>query len=206
MGGFDLEHHLWYPAEVHIGDTVAIRVRFLARSPKLIHYLLFMENETRGMLSSVFECVYAHADLKIRRTAPFPVQIAARIDAFIAEHRALSWTAPSQKPALRCPDFAKPGVGLTRIIHEASTAAADPGMSTALRSVGFLDVLSSTPAESSHRAGWNAPDAPCIHARLRRLATKPREKCGLGGAFWISCAVAFQLLHTPLHTEGGSSP
>jgi acyl-CoA thioester hydrolase len=94
MGGFDLEHHLWYPAEVHIGDTVAIRVRFLARSPKLIHYLLFMENETRGILSSVFECVYAHADLKIRRTAPFPVQIAARIDAFIAEHRALSWTAP----------------------------------------------------------------------------------------------------------------
>ena len=36
--------------------------------------------------------------------------------------------------------------GLTRIIHEASTAAADPGMSTALRSLGLLDVLSSTPA------------------------------------------------------------
>jgi hypothetical protein len=38
---------------------------------------------------------------------------------------------------------------LTRIIHEAPAAAADPGMSAALRSVGFLDVLSSTPAESS---------------------------------------------------------
>ena len=25
MGGFDLEHHLWYAAEVHIGDTVVIR-------------------------------------------------------------------------------------------------------------------------------------------------------------------------------------
>ena len=45
-------------------------------------------------------------------------------------------------------------------------------MSAALRLVGFLDVLSSTPAESSRRA-------PCIHARLRRLATKPGEKCGL---------------------------
>ena len=61
---------------------------------------------------------------------------------------------------------------LTRISHQFSTAAADPGMSTALRSVGFLDVLSSTPAESSLRA-------PCIHARLRRLATKTGEKCGL---------------------------
>jgi tRNA threonylcarbamoyladenosine biosynthesis protein TsaB len=61
---------------------------------------------------------------------------------------------------------------LTRISHQISAAAADPGMSAALRSVGFLDVLPSTPAESSRRA-------PCIHARLRRLATKSGEKCGL---------------------------
>jgi hypothetical protein len=33
---------------------------------------------------------------------------------------------------------------LTRIIHEGSPAAADTGMSAALRSVVFLDVLSST--------------------------------------------------------------
>jgi hypothetical protein len=32
----------------------------------------------------------------------------------------------------------------TRIIHESSTAAAEPGMSTVLRSFGLLDVLSST--------------------------------------------------------------
>jgi len=57
---------------------------------------------------------------------------------------------------------------LTRIIHEASTAAAQTGMYTALRSIGFLDVLSSTPAESSRRA-------PCIQTRLRRLATNPHE-------------------------------
>jgi hypothetical protein len=64
--------------------------------------------------------------------------------------------------------FAKWFEDLTRIIHEASTAAADPGMSTSLRSVGFLDVLSSTPAESSRHA-------PRIHARLCRLATNHHE-------------------------------
>jgi hypothetical protein len=64
-----------------------------------------------------------------------------------------------------------PGV-LTRISHRLSTAAADPGMSAALRPVGRLDVLSSTPAAPSRRA-------PCIHARLRRLATKSGEKSGL---------------------------
>jgi len=94
MGGFDLEHHLWYPAEVRIGDTVVIRARFIARSAKLMHYMLFMVNETRGMLSSLFECVHAHADLTVRRTAPFPAQVAATIDAYIAAHRALTWPAP----------------------------------------------------------------------------------------------------------------
>jgi len=63
---------------------------------------------------------------------------------------------------------AKAMIILARISHQVSTAAADPGMSTALRSVGFLDVLSSTPAESSRRA-------PCSHARLRRLATNLHE-------------------------------
>ena len=38
---------------------------------------------------------------------------------------------------------------LTRISHQVSVAAADPGMSTALRSLGLLDVLSSTPAGPS---------------------------------------------------------
>jgi len=60
---------------------------------------------------------------------------------------------------------------LTRISHRISTAAAATGMSTALRAVGFLDVLSSATAESDRRA-------PYIQAHLRRLATKPREKCG----------------------------
>jgi acyl-CoA thioester hydrolase len=94
MGGFDLEHHLWYAAEVHIGDTVVIRLRILARSSKLLHYLMFMVNETGGVLSSIFECVHAHADLKVRRTAPFPDEAAARIDALVAAHRALAWPAP----------------------------------------------------------------------------------------------------------------
>ena len=94
MGGFDLEHHLWYAAEVHIGDTVVIRLRILGRSSKLMHYLMLMINETRGVVSSIFECVHAHADLKVRRTAPFPAEVAARIDGLIDGHRRLSWAAP----------------------------------------------------------------------------------------------------------------
>jgi len=68
-----------------------------------------------------------------------------------------------------------PIAALIRIIHEASSAAAYPGMSTALRSFGLLDVLSSTPAEPSVALAEKLPDAPCIHARLRRLATNHHE-------------------------------
>ena len=69
---------------------------------------------------------------------------------------------------------------LTRIIHEASAAAADPAMSVALRLVGFLDVLSSTPAARLQVRLRNPPVARRlakrrIHARLRRLATNLHE-------------------------------
>ncbi len=38
---------------------------------------------------------------------------------------------------------------LSRLSHRFSTAAADPGMSAAVRSLGLFDVLSNTPAEFS---------------------------------------------------------
>ena len=48
---------------------------------------------------------------------------------------------------------------LARISHQLSAAAAEKAVSTALRSVTVLDVLSSTPARANHRA-------PCIHSLL----------------------------------------
>jgi hypothetical protein len=68
---------------------------------------------------------------------------------------------------------------LARISHKPSTAEADTGMSTALRSVGPLDVVHDYACAGLGRA-------PCIHARLRLLATKPCEKCGLAAAGGIS--------------------
>lgn len=94
-GGFDLEHHIHYLNEVRIGDTLSIRARLIGRSAKRLHYLLFMVNETRGLLSSIFECVNSYADLSVRRTTPYPPEIAARIDTMLAEQRALDWDAPA---------------------------------------------------------------------------------------------------------------
>ena len=94
-GGFDLEHHVHYLKEVHAGDAVVVYPRLVGRSAKRIHYLLFMVNETRGVLASIFECVNSFADLTQRKTAPYPEEIAARIDAVLTEHQGLPRPAPT---------------------------------------------------------------------------------------------------------------
>lgn len=93
-GIFDLEHHLHYLAEVHIGDTVTIYSRLLARSTKRMHGMWFMVNDTRQQLANTFEFVSTHADLEARRTAPFTNALAARLDAMLTEHATLDWAAP----------------------------------------------------------------------------------------------------------------
>jgi acyl-CoA thioester hydrolase len=93
-GGFDLEHHLHFLHEVLPGDRLQIFLRVVARSAKRAHYLLFMVNETRSRLAALFECVNAFADLTVRKTAPYPPDIAARIDGLLAAHEALEWPPP----------------------------------------------------------------------------------------------------------------
>jgi acyl-CoA thioester hydrolase len=94
QGLFDLEHHLWYLSELHVGDTVTVHSRFLARSAKRFHGVMFVLDRTRGRLSSAFEYLSTGADLESRRTAPLPAALAAQLDRKIAEHSGLAWPAP----------------------------------------------------------------------------------------------------------------
>lgn len=93
-GTMDLENHINYLHEVLIGDHLAIFARLVAVSAKRVHYLLFMINETRGDCSCLFECVNSFVDLKARKTAPFPPEIAARIRAEVDVHATLNWPPP----------------------------------------------------------------------------------------------------------------
>jgi len=93
-GAFALEQHIRYFAEVKQGETVAIRTRVLGFSPKRIHFMLFMVNETAVKLAATLETVTSHVDLTVRRTSPFPPRIAANIAAFHNDHHTLPWDAP----------------------------------------------------------------------------------------------------------------
>ncbi len=93
-GTFDLEHHLHFVSEVLPGNCVAVYARLVGQSTKRLHYLMFMVNETSGRLAAIFECVTAFADLSLRKTAPFPPEIASRIAASVGAHALLDWPAP----------------------------------------------------------------------------------------------------------------
>jgi acyl-CoA thioester hydrolase len=54
----------------------------------------FMINETTTQLAATFEALITHADLKIRRAAPMPAQLADKFDATLAEDEKLDWEAP----------------------------------------------------------------------------------------------------------------
>ena len=94
LGVFDLEHHISYFSEIHVGDSVSIYARLVDRNDKRFHGIVFVVNDSRDQLASALEFISSGADLEARRTAPFPDDIAAALDSVIAEHRRLTWDAP----------------------------------------------------------------------------------------------------------------
>lgn len=93
-GLFDLEHHLFYLNEIHVGDEVSVHARLVDRTTKRFHGVMFIVNDTRDKLASTLEYVTSGADLDQRRTAPFPADIAERLDRLVEAHGKLAWPPP----------------------------------------------------------------------------------------------------------------
>jgi hypothetical protein len=68
-------------------------VALFARSTKLLRYLMFLVNETKGKPAAIFECMNAFRDLKVRKAVPFPRGIVERIDPWLDRDQKLDWTA-----------------------------------------------------------------------------------------------------------------
>lgn len=91
---FDLEQHLSYLAEMHVGDEVSMHNRVVTRSDKRFHGLFFVVNDSRSQLACVIEYVSTGADLKLRRTVPLLPHLKAHLDEAIDRSNALTWPAP----------------------------------------------------------------------------------------------------------------
>ena len=93
-GSFALQQYIYYAAEVHAGESIAVYSRLLGRSERRLHFMHFMINLTAGRLAATVESLGSHADLTVRRTSPFPPQIASRLDEVLSAHTGLTWEAP----------------------------------------------------------------------------------------------------------------
>ncbi len=90
---FDLEHHLNYLAEMHVGDRVTTYNRIVGKSDKRFHGMFYIYNESRERLACTLEYVSNGVDMTLRRTAPMPDQLSHGLDALYAKHQQLSWPA-----------------------------------------------------------------------------------------------------------------
>jgi acyl-CoA thioester hydrolase len=93
-GTMDLEYHVNFIGEVLPGEDIVVYIRLVAYSAKRLHYVMFMVNATRGKLAATLECINAFADLKVRRTAPWPPEVAAKLAAAVAADGQLDWAPP----------------------------------------------------------------------------------------------------------------
>ena len=93
FGIMDLEHHLRYVAELHVGDQVAVHAQLLARAERRVHGLWYIVDETAQRLANTLEFVSVHVDLEQRRAVAFDRATAEALDRQVEDGRR-DWRAP----------------------------------------------------------------------------------------------------------------
>lgn len=80
------EAHVRYLREVHLGDPVQVTMYVIAADEKRMHTFQEMKHATEGWISATSENMTLHIDMSVRKVAPFPPDIAARVQAMAATH------------------------------------------------------------------------------------------------------------------------
>jgi acyl-CoA thioester hydrolase len=83
------ECHVRYIREVHLGDPLQVTVQIIAADEKRIHYFEELRHATEGWLSATSENMTLHIDMNVRKVAPFPTDIAERLQAITKVHAAV---------------------------------------------------------------------------------------------------------------------
>jgi acyl-CoA thioester hydrolase len=86
---FTAECHVRYLREIHLGDPVQISILLLGADDKRLHTFEELRHATEGWLSATSENMTIHVDMNARKTAPFPPDIRARIEAVASAHAAV---------------------------------------------------------------------------------------------------------------------
>ena len=87
---FTAECHVRYLREIHLGDPVQVSIWLLGADEKRLHTFEELRHATEGWLSATSENMTMHIDMSVRKVAPFPPDIRARIADVVKSHAGLS--------------------------------------------------------------------------------------------------------------------
>lgn len=83
---FTAETHTLYEREVHLGDKLKIRSWLLGADTKRLHYFHEMFHLESGERSAVQELMALHIDMGLRRVAPYPPDVYARLQQSVQDY------------------------------------------------------------------------------------------------------------------------
>jgi acyl-CoA thioester hydrolase len=86
---FTAECHVRYLREIHLGDPVQVSILLAGSDQKRLHTFEELRHASEGWLSATSENMTIHIDMTARKTAPFPPDIRARIQAVTDAHAAI---------------------------------------------------------------------------------------------------------------------
>jgi acyl-CoA thioester hydrolase len=87
---FTAECHVRYLREIHLGDPVQVSILLVAADEKRLHTFEELRHASEGWLSATSENMTIHIDMAARKTAPFPPDIRARIQAVANAHSTIA--------------------------------------------------------------------------------------------------------------------
>jgi acyl-CoA thioester hydrolase len=86
---FTAECHVRYLREIHLGDPVQVSILLLGADKKRLHTFEELRHAEQGWLSATSENMTVHVDIDLRKTAPFPPDIMARISEVANAHASI---------------------------------------------------------------------------------------------------------------------
>ena len=79
---------------MHAGQQLSTYNRVLGRSDRRFHGIYFVVNDDSERLAATIEYITAGIDMRNRRMAAFPDDLADGLDRLVERHRALAWDPP----------------------------------------------------------------------------------------------------------------
>ena len=98
-----VESHVTWQREIREGDAYIVTAQILAYDEKRIHQFQRMYHADKGYLSATCEWMNLHFDPGVRKLAPWPDEIRARIAAFADNQGEQDWPAEAGR-TMRVPE------------------------------------------------------------------------------------------------------